>query len=192
MNNGKLFWWRVAEITEWCNSHVLTDLQHGLRNAEFGTPYLIDSCAFLKGGFDEWCGLSVHDKARLQAKAEQHRGSLVDALSDHRAQILVEANNYPSIGGEQLVGQRFIVYLPETNLADGAAALVSHGYFDDDNVPPWDTWVVYIPADAGEPGKLISWVPPQLFKLVDDAIQVNPEECIYWATERELFPVSNL
>lgn len=192
MNNRELFWRRVAEAREWGSNHATADdLQNSLRSPEFGAPLLTDPYT-LVGGFDEWSSLSRSDKTRLQTKVENHRCSLVDALADRRAQMLIETGKHPVAISNDIAAQRFVVYLPDNNLADGAAAVVSHGYFDDDNVPPWDTWVMYVPADAAQPGKLISWVPPQLFKLVDDAVQVNPEECVYWATERELFPVRNL
>jgi hypothetical protein len=63
---------------------------------------------------------------------------------------------------------------PETN---GAAEYVSFGFFDVDNVPPWDTWVTMF-------GKyVVSWVPPQLFRLVQEGLDVNPERCIVWADD---------
>jgi hypothetical protein len=161
------------------------DLQGSLRSVELGTPSLppLWEC-----DFEQWRKLSDREKQRLQAAAEDSRRSLVDTISDRRAKMLIAAGKLPDTVVEKVAGQRFIVYLPETNLADGAAALVTHGYFDDDNVPPWDTWLMYFPAHHRQPGKLISWVPPQFTQLVDCGIQVNPEECIYWATEELLFP----
>ena len=35
------------------------------------------------------------------------------------------------------------MHAPDDNLADGAAALASRGFFDEDNAPPWDTWLWY-------------------------------------------------
>src|SRR5579864_4381472 len=44
------------------------------------------------------------------------------------------------------------VYAPEDNLQ-------SLGYFDVDNIPPWDTWV------AMNGSYLLAWVPPQMLKF---------------------------
>jgi hypothetical protein len=65
-------------------------------------------------------------------------------------------------------------------LACGAAEYLSLGYFDVDNVPPWDTWILML-------GKyLLSWVPPRLARLVQEGLDENPEPCILWANDPSL------
>jgi hypothetical protein len=70
---------------------------------------------------------------------------------------------------------RVLLYFPFENLADGAAQLNSGGFYDVDNVPPWDLWVGF--ADE----TLISWVPPVLTVAAQMGIDANPEGCIRWA-----------
>src|SRR5947208_1564281 len=65
---------------------------------------------------------------------------------------------------------------PSENLACGAAEASSNGFFDVNNVPPWDIWV-----DFSE-RTLVSWVPPGLLDVAQMGIYVNPEACIRWAT----------
>ncbi len=77
-----------------------------------------------------------------------------------------------------LEGGFLLCYEPDQNLADGAAAFSSKGYFDDDNVPPWDTWIAYA-TEQGRHGFLVSWVPPAFKKLADEGLVVNPEQCIW-------------
>jgi len=74
------------------------------------------------------------------------------------------------------VGGRLLLYTPSENLACGAAEVSSNGFFDVNNVPPWDIWL-----DFSE-GTLVSWVPPALLDVAQMGIYVNPEECIRWAT----------
>lgn len=74
------------------------------------------------------------------------------------------------------VGGRLLLYTPSENLACGAAEASSNGFFDVNNVPPWDIWV-----DFSE-GTLVSWVPPALLDVAQMGIYVNPEACIRWAT----------
>ena len=69
---------------------------------------------------------------------------------------------------------RLLVYFPHENLADGAADLASNGFYDVNNVPPWDLWVSF------SDGELISWVPIGLVEAAHMGIDVNPEECIQW------------
>jgi hypothetical protein len=71
---------------------------------------------------------------------------------------------------------RLLLYTPSENLACGAAEASSNGFFDVNNVPPWDIWV-----DFSE-GTLVSWVPPALLDVAQMGIYMNPEACIRWAT----------
>ena len=69
---------------------------------------------------------------------------------------------------------QLLVYFPHENLADGAADFSSNGFFDCDNVPPWDLWVSF------SEGALISWVPIGLIEAAQMGIDANPEQCIQW------------
>ncbi len=87
-------------------------------------------------------------------------------------------------GSPLRVAGRFMVYFPDENLCDGYARLVSHGFFDDDNVPPWDTWVSFhVEDDASlrHPRRyLLCYVPASMVDLADEGIEGNPEQCIEW------------
>ncbi len=85
---------------------------------------------------------------------------------------------------------RLLAFLPEETLSDGAAEQESDGFFDVDNVPPWDLWVALLrfedeiqtPLTTWPRGTLVlvSWIPKALQPLCDWAIEVNPEACITW------------
>jgi hypothetical protein len=75
-------------------------------------------------------------------------------------------------------GGRLLCFDPSMTLSDGAALLSSGGFFDNHNVPPWDTWLCF-----ADDRYLVSWVPPAFVDLVDDGIEVNPEACILWAAD---------
>jgi hypothetical protein len=70
---------------------------------------------------------------------------------------------------------RLLLFVPSETLADGAAQHSSNGFFDMNNVPPWDIWVGF------SEGTLVSWVPPALMDAAQIGIDVNPEQCIRWA-----------
>lgn len=83
--------------------------------------------------------------------------------------------NPPAVGYSAAVDSgRLLVYFPHENLADGAADFSSNGFYDVNNVPPWDIWVSF------SDGALISWVPLGLIEVAHMGIDVNPEECIRW------------
>ena len=81
---------------------------------------------------------------------------------------------------------RLLAYLPDMDLADGAAELESKGFFDINNTPPWDTWIALFRDPAGDISSaslLVCWVPDSLVDLADRGIRVNPEECILWLAD---------
>jgi hypothetical protein len=103
------------------------------------------------------------------ARTERERESVVREVVVRRSKI-VPRREHPAA----LNGGRLLLYAPDENLCDGAAEVASLGFFDVDNVPPWDTWVAF------SNGTLLSWVPPSLVTLAQSGIEVNPECCILW------------
>ena len=103
------------------------------------------------------------------------RAQIVETLADKRAEQLRIEQRYPSTPLMDLGGGRLLLYAPDENLCDGAAQSSSKGFFDVDNIPPWDTWVCFVDR------YLVSWVPPQLLDLANQGINANPEQCILWA-----------
>lgn len=85
---------------------------------------------------------------------------------------------------------RFMLYFPDDNLSDGYSKLVSHGFFDDDNAPPWDTWVsFFVEEDAPrKPGRryLLCYVPAPLIDMANAGIEGNAEECIVWLEQSDV------
>ena len=81
----------------------------------------------------------------------------------------------PGLGAE---GGRLLGYFPDEDLACGTAEAASGGYFDINNVPPWDTWVL-LTEQPDQPRKsrgtcLIAWVPPAFISRAQLGIEANP------------------
>jgi hypothetical protein len=105
------------------------------------------------------------------------QSSIVDQLSTRRAEQLRLEHRYPVDFPLSFHDGRLLLYAPNENLFDGAAQYSSKGFFNVDNVPPWDTWVCFFEE------YLVSWVPPQLLELANAGVEANPEQCILWAPE---------
>jgi hypothetical protein len=97
----------------------------------------------------------------------------VAEVTNKRSRLLNEIS--PQEGAGSSISGRLLLYWPDENLADGAAEYSSNGFFDVNNVPPWDIWV-----DFSE-RTLVSWVPPAFIEAAQMGIDVNPENCIRWA-----------
>jgi len=92
-----------------------------------------------------------------------------------------------TVDGEWSRPQAFLVVEPAQSLSDGAARVASSGYFDDDNFPPWDTWVAAVSPRQGyeqTPG-LLCWVPEWVHEHALRGLSMNPEECLHWAEIRD-------
>ncbi len=111
----------------------------------------------------------------------------VENLCRHRHDRIkhqnVSSNSSAALG-------RCLVFDTEQSLFDGSSSNVSGGFFDVNNAPPWDTWILYRIEDNNIPGKfnswssyLVTWVPVPMVDIVQDAIDVNPEQCLAWASD---------
>ena len=89
-----------------------------------------------------------------------------------RSELLSKA--FPEIEASAQTEGRLLLFVPCETLMDGAAKYSSNGFFDVNNVPPWDTWVSF--SDR----TLVSWVPPVLVETGQRGIDANPEACISW------------
>ena len=98
----------------------------------------------------------------------------------------------PAVTG--LCGGRLVAYFPDDNLCDGVAKQESKGFFDFDNMPPYDTWIWWVrnlrrveyddhTTDEREVNYLVAWVPPDFIELANAGIRHNAEDCIMWLDE---------
>jgi len=84
----------------------------------------------------------------------------------------------------QRAGRLLVCEVNESISSDESEAETS-GFFDLDDRPPWDTWVVSVPRPAEhEAPTLISWVPPSLVAVVDRGIHVI-HGCIVWLADAD-------
>jgi hypothetical protein len=128
-------------------------------------------------------------KPALRDLASQH--TQVFSIARERSDRLISAGRRDLPPVADLCGGRLLAYFPQDNLACGAAEAESLGFFDVDNIPPYDTWVwlvrnvrsfTYEDGAKGEMNSnyLVAWVPPEFVPLANGGVKVNPEECIVW------------
>lgn len=127
---------------------------------------------------------------------EESRASAVDAVCYARESYGGIEIRKATIPGD-LGGGRLLVYFPNNDLACGAAEQETAGFFDINNVPPWDTWVAYVQdeqpnIDSFDTEYLIAWVPPEFVGLASEGISVNPEQCILWLSDTSVELASTL
>jgi hypothetical protein len=95
------------------------------------------------------------------------------------------------VPASDLQGGRLLAYFPDDTLSDGVAGEESNGFFDEANIPPYDTWVWMVQdvrtitrkngtTEEMPANFLVAWVPPAFIELANKGILANPEECIAW------------
>ena len=117
---------------------------------------------------------------------EESRSSAIDTVVFAR-ELYGGVNIRKAAIPPDLGGGRLLIYFLNTDLACGTAEYETAGFFDVNNVPPWDTWVDYLldeyNVDSFDTEYLIAWVPPEFVSLANDGINVNPEQCIMWLSD---------
>jgi uncharacterized protein (TIGR02996 family) len=162
---------RLAETVAWCDGRQ----PDSMRSPALHPPSLL-------GRFIESEGRQVWNRPTTE-----ERQRIVNALANRRVRLLSERREKARNRPWRLSPGRLVLFYPDGTLSDAAAEPESHGYFDADNVPAWDTWVFFAEDGASQEGVhnmyLVACLPPHLVDAVDSGLRVNPEECIRWAAD---------
>lgn len=171
---------RLKETKTWCASQEWSvNPAEGLRTA------------LLRPSEQARSQRTFPDYNEFLRKTPQQRQQTIEQLALQRAALLQERTIPLLPSAEPLRYGRLLAFSPDNTLSDGAANFNTDGFFDDDNIPPWDTWIWYATNDPvnnfegwrGCDSYLLSWVPDSLIEVVVSGIWVNPEECIRWADD---------
>jgi len=130
---------------------------------------------------------SLRNAAFRPRMLEANRSSAVDAVVYAR-ELYGGVDMRKAGTPRDLGGGRLLIYFPNDDLACGAAEYQTAGFFDVNNVPPWDTWVDYFQdqqpnIDSFDTEYLIAWIPEEFLELANEGIDVNPEQCILWLSD---------
>ena len=156
---------RLAEAVTWCCDHaVASDPKYSLRYESLYPSILSET-----------------------------RADVVLSVLMYRGEWLRQQRSKPITKDRGLRQGRLLCYFPEANLADGAAEVASEGFFDINNISPWDTWVGLYRSDVRDMSQqvyLISYVPKEFMRQAGRGVEVNPEQCIMWLYDTNT-PIGN-
>ena len=115
--------------------------------------------------------------------------SMVHQLGITRRRLLESVGKAPMRPAGGLGGGRLVVFDPWVTIGLGTARTYSGGYFDADDLPPWDTWVMQVPEPSPAPRVdprrvtphyLVAWVPPAYLNWATPGIETNAEGNLQW------------
>src|SRR5262249_55244756 len=132
-------------------------------------PYLFNQSRYDSVHDVAW---ARHCKLAEACVAEQFPHSIGDPEVEHHSR-----RQFPPRAG------RFLVWYRDLTVDDGVGAIVTNGYLDESDMPPWDTWICYVDqtTDAkAAAGYLLSWVPSEFVTSVQNAITSNAYDALVW------------
>ena len=186
---------RLAETIGWCASQDWTaNPAEGLRSPQLRPPEITDDGRAIfeaRLPHEETAKLLAIKHAETQRQWQQN----VEQLAMKRATLLYTQGTSFLQPLQLRPSGRLLAFDPQGTLSDGAANLATQGFFDDDNVPAWDTWISFVVESTVNSTSwhsfasyLLSWVSEPLVEVVEAGINVNPEECIRWAADLDTHP----
>jgi len=143
--------------------------RHQLRAEDLRTSILDPSSILTVPSLNE-LGIDLFSKVRRDSYRQAS-----ESIRQKRSQILREAATEPVDPAEAQVLGRLLLYEATETVSDGAAEASSHGFFDVEDAPPWDTWFWH------KDGTIFCWVPDSLVSDAQAGIDANPVDCIHWA-----------
>ena len=121
---------------------------------------------------------------------------MIKKVVDSRSQLLPSRGVSSELDIDLAGGRLLIHFLDESNHNNATADITSY-YLDDNDTPPWDTWVqAFIPESLAHQSTdsipsayafLISWVPPEFLKTVDEATEYECVGMLMWADAPRLW-----
>jgi len=146
----------LAETITWCTERIQPDdPKNSLRSTDIRPP-----------------GLRICDRLRLSF------GKIVNTVSKERRQYINAVSRDGQEVFKDLAGGRLLLCTSVTeSIPDGVVSNMSKGFYDEDDLPPWDTWIYYL--DAGKE-YLISWVPPEWIQLANVGVEIHFLDCMRW------------
>ncbi len=128
---------RLAETIAWCRPHIAVENPKDCLR----TPELQPSNITIRSD-------RSHDN-KYDSGFEYAWGSLkekqdvVNAVSKRREELLSEGKTDTSPLPIDLKGGKLLIIAPEDSDICGLSVWEAEGFIDDEDVPPWDTWVGY-------------------------------------------------
>ena len=109
---------------------------------------------------------------------------ITSKVGEVRLKLLGESKPDWEERARPIVG-RILASHVEISLSDGMSKQLTRGFLNIDNIAPWWTWLSIDKIEGFESNlkTIYSWVPLHLTEFVNDAIDMNPEESIQWATD---------
>lgn len=159
----------ISEAVTWCTYR--RNAGYPIRSPELDPFAILDIPGFSHGS--ESIGAWIEKKRDCYHRATSW-------ISQTRSRLLKAASLETSQVVDGLSRSKLLIYFPLETVDDGAAEAASSGFYDLQDAPPWDTWILF--ADDA----IFCCVPEFAVPYAQDGIDANPVDCIHWASWSKL------
>lgn len=118
---------------------------------------------------------------------------MINKVVDSRSQLLKSARVLAPESEIDLAGGRLLIHFLDESNHNGLTADITSYYLDNNDTPPWDTWVqTFIPESSSQQTPhtipsvytfLVSWVPTDFLEAVNEATEAECIGMLMWADE---------
>ena len=99
----------------------------------------------------------------------QKRSALMDMAGDPK--------NKEGVNG------RLLLHIIDYSNHNGLTADITKGFLDDNDTPPWDTWVDVVESKNDGIRFLVSWVPQPFEAIIQMAVESEAVGMLFWGDE---------
>jgi hypothetical protein len=164
---------KLHETITWCVPRVnISNPKYCLRSARLRPDYEFSS----EPDYDVDVWAAIH---------------MINKVVDSRSRLSPPATALGSELDIDLAGGRLLIHFLDESNHNGLTADITSYYLDNNDTPPWDTWVqAFIPESLAHQSPdsvpcayafLISWVPPEFLEAVNVATKAECVGMLMWA-----------
>jgi hypothetical protein len=160
---------RLAETIAWCSRNARAEnAGASTRTASLRPPVM---------------ALRGYDLLERLLKVPDETQAAVKFVCDARRCELARLSIPVGPVNSDLAGGRILFTTIDTDSCE-AAIDPSNGYYDENDLPGWDTWFYHRATDRPW-GAIYCWVPAHLVELADHGLEVIPVMSVEWAQSLE-------
>lgn len=121
----------------------------------------------------------------IKAMTSEEISELARMIVDTQKKV-IEKEEIPYVDDLEYYNQgRLLIYFATLSGYMGTAEIVSEGFFNFWDYPPYSTWVYWFPSTEKTFEHLLAWIPPEFIWEADEAADLVAEAHIVFATEKD-------
>lgn len=121
----------------------------------------------------------------IKAVASEEISELATKVIDTQKKV-IEKQEIPYVDDLEYYEQgHLLICFTTLSTHMGTAEIVSQGFFDSLDYPPYSTWVYWFPSTEKTFEHLLAWIPPEFSEDANEATKSVAEEHILFATETD-------